>query len=379
MKAVGRVICVLMLVSAMASVAMAQIIGRGGSALGAFADSSCFYGYYNPARYYYWRATEVDNVLQSNRNQQAARARLPVWWTMVSDPGLWNEQLPPNPQNCDLIFTNSAGFLNSVLTYNLTGLFASMAAKGYGEVLMSLGPSGNSDPAWTNPLWTGSILGWNQQNEDVLNANINFAVNLFGYVFNRSVNRGLWVDADLGGDIIPPYDTNCQYYVPGHCGDLRYHTTYGKTAQYLVRFWDALASHSFTDGSSWFLGKDRIYGYSGGMVGRTRSLYSLYDMSSAGRPYAVVFGLYPQPATEAMAFYEYSRMNQELWSVGESGTAIISETWYDNADVARGFASAIAGTGRPVHFLIQWPLSYNPPNHTMVVPILYSNYSSYGF
>ncbi|GEM_PF-6793421 len=104
------------------------------------------------------------------------------------------------------------------------------------------------------------MSSWNATNEHYYQANLAFVINLFTIVFNSSTNHGIWVDADLGGEIVPPRDSNSANYETGHCGDLGYHLTYGKSAYYISRLWTDLATYTFFNGSTYFPGKNRRNG-----------------------------------------------------------------------------------------------------------------------
>jgi hypothetical protein len=298
-----------------------------------------------------------------------------VWWIGApsSDPYWLTEQ---DPTNCDIFYTNSQGTLNPLLTQNLNGLFQSLANKGYWEVLMSLAPQ--NGPHWTSPSWSGPTTLWSTYNQQILDMNINFAKNLFSHAFLNTNNQGIYVVADLGGEIVPPHGGwNCSNYVSGHCGDIRYHNEYGRTADYIFRFWNALANHMFTDGWSYFPGRNRIYGFSPDPAHIT-GMYQIYDLpGSAGRPYVFPIGMYPSPNSRSAAYDMFLQVHNAMLSVGDSLTGfIIAETWYNDDNTAVGFENAITATGRGVHFLIQWPMA---PNGSLVVPLDYFRYRDQGF
>lgn len=341
------------------------ISGRGGPALAAFEDSSCFYGYYNPSRYYHLRTDQVNGVLEQNNADLAQRARLPIYYTEgAQDDG--------NDQNADIFYTDECGLLSELLKQNMSGLCSAMVSRGFWEVMMSFSAQGVNGPHWTKPEWQGSLYQWNAENDRILQMNLNFTGNLLDYVFAVQNSAGLYMVSDLGGELFPPYDTDCANYEDGKCLDLRYHKVYGRTATYIYRFWGTLANRLFNTGTEELQGKDRIYGFSPG-PDNVLPLYKIYDLPPesgellGGRPYALPVGMYPEPNSSQAAEAMLLGVDETMNSLSDSGTGlIISECWYNDPAVGSGFKSALDRIARGAYYLIQWPLSYSSSGGTMV-------------
>jgi hypothetical protein len=67
--------------------------------------------------------------------------------------------------------------------------------------------------------------------------------------------------------------------------------------------------------------------------------------------------------------------------IGNGAGWIIGEAYYNDATAASGLRAAMDATGRPVFYLMQWPLERGGAcqDATVAPPTAFNNYSSKGF
>lgn len=246
-------------------------------------------------------------------------------------------------------------------------------------------------------MWCGSSTQWGPAHEQILQRNLSFITNILQFAFNNNNNAGLWIDAVLNMPSIHA-DRDCTKYDPGYCSyggtaNLLRHSKYGLEAMYVTRLWDGLASHSFYNGSSWFPGKNQIYGFETSYTPqdpafqKIPTLYTvpngsvtitgLYRQTTAGTPYVVAVGSYPD--YQYVARTELNAVFDQLNRAGDQSGVIVVETWYNDLDTAMGFQQSLTDNpSRFVWFLIQWPWEKPQPGHE-VIPWRFNNYHLQGF
>lgn len=380
----------------------AAAAGAGGSVLSNFptSNSRCVYGYYMPLRVYNdpYFTTEINDVIHSNYVDGARRVMLPIFYHSLS-----------NTNACDEFYADPSGSVPAEFAQNFPALMARLQQEGggYGEVVLQFQPLAElmAQCNEEKPMWCGSSTQWGPAHDAILQKNIAFITNILQFAFAHANNHNIWVDAVFYEPGITS-DRNCGNYDAGYCtyggtANLQHHTRYGLEAKFITLLWDALASHSFNNGSYSFPGKNQIYGfetnyrpYDPGFQ-KIPTLYTvpdasvtmtgLYTQTAAGAPWVVPIGSYPTIDPNCQCtFLDRSRdeMNgviDQLNRAGDQSGIIVVETWNNDADTAQGFNIAMnMNPSRTVWFLTQWGWTKPEPGHDEI-PRNFNNYHLWYF
>src|SRR5215510_9515105 len=281
---------------------------RGGSNWNFYKidDNDCWsYRKYGIVVNYHLAKAETDRQLQAIYDSGQRRLRLVLWFATKVDPWDAGWVVSSGPNN----------MLDTQTASNFVNLLTKMKTIGFEHVIVAFAP------------WADNYAGnWTAWNDYLFEADWNFINNTRQLI--RSV--GIPYLIDLGNEHTPwPNQPHLILY------DKRLYGNY-----------------------TWNWGTDDTLGFS--LVGAQGELVpQIPEIYSWGKGYPKVFDVhfYGHTAGRGSEYEQFLAVDQAFKGIGLSTVPwIIGETFYNDHAAAYDIRRAMDKTGRPVQYLMQWPI-----------------------